>query len=311
MRTDDQPRALTYEQLYATAFMANPYHHPIIGWKNDIEHYTDADVRAWYRKWYAPNNATLVVVGDVESKAVYRLAKRYFGPLKPSHIIPPKPRIEPPQQGPRRITVAAPAELPYLLLGYKVPVLKTAEHEWEPYALEVLSGILDGGDSARFARDLVRGRQVAASADTDYDFYALHNDLFVIDATPAQGHTVEQVRKAIDAEIERLKTQRVSKKELDRIKAQVVASQVYQRDSMFYQAMQIGMLETVGLGWQRLDEYVDRVRSVTPEQIQAVARKYLIDKRLTEAELKPLPLGTRRPTGRGPVPGGAIDGHMH
>ena len=311
MRTDDQPRALTYEQFYATAFMANPYHHPIIGWKNDIEHLTDADVRRWYHDWYAPNNATLVVVGDVDPKWVYGLAKRYFGPLEPSKLTAPKPRSEPAQNGPRKITVSLPAELPYLLIGYKVPVLKSAEHDWEPYALEVLSGILDGGDSARFARDLVRGRQVAASAGTDYDLYALHNDLFVIDATPAQGHTLAQVRTAVDREIERLKSRPVSQKELDRIKAQVVASQVYQRDSMFYQAMQIGILETVGLGWQRLDEYVQRIRAITPAQVQAVARKYLVDKGMTVAELKPLPLQGKRPRGPRARPGGTVDGHMH
>ncbi len=311
MRTDDQPRALTYEQFYATAFMANPYHHPIIGWKNDIEHLTDADVRRWYHDWYAPNNATLVVVGDVDPKWVYDQAKRYFGPLQPSKLTAPKPRIEPAQTGPRHITVSLPAELPYLLIGYKVPVLKTAEHDWEPYALEVLAGILDGGDSARFARDLVRGQQVAASAGTDYDLYALHNDLFVIDATPADGHTLAQVRSAIAKEIARLKRQPVSEKELNRIKAQVVASQVYQRDSMFYQAMQIGILETVGLGWQRLDEYVDRIRSVTPAQVQAVARKYLVDKGMTVAQLKPLPLEGKRPRGPNAGPRGVIDGHMH
>jgi zinc protease len=225
--------------------------------------------------------------------------------------VPPKPRREPPQVGPRHITVAVPAEVPYLLMGYKVPVLKTAEHAWEPYALEVLSGILDGGESARFARDLVRGQQVAAAADTDYDLYALHNDLFVIDATPAEGHTVDQVQKAIEAQIVRLQRHLVGHQELERIKAQVVAGQVYQRDSMFYQAMQIGILETVGLGWRRLDEYVDRIRAVTPEQVRAVARKYFVDRGLTVAVLKPLALSGKKPRGPAARPGGVIDGHMH
>ncbi len=298
MRIEDKPRALTREALYATAFMNNPYHHPIIGWHTDLENMTDADVRHWYQRWYAPNNATLVVVGDVDPAVVYRLAKHYFGPIPAARISAPKPRRETAQSGLRRVTVRAPAQLPYLLMGYKVPVLKTVAQDhaqaWTPYALSVLGGILDGGDSARFARDLVRGRQVAAQADTDYDLYALHNDLFVIDATPAQGHSVAAVERAIRGEIHRLKTQLVSKAELERVKAQVVAGNVYQRDSMFYQGMQIGLLETVGLSWRRMDEYVKHVEAVTPEQIRVVARTYLKDDGLTLAILKPLPLGRAR-----------------
>lgn len=305
MRTEDKPRALTSEALYATAFMNNPYHHPIIGWRNDLENMTDADLRQWYRRWYAPNNATLVVVGDVDPDAVYHLAKQYFGPIPAATVTPPKPRHETPQRGLRQVTVAAPAELPYLLMGYKVPVLKTASADWEPYALEVLAGILDGGDSARFPRDLIRGRQIAAQADVGYDLYALHDDLFVIDATPAQGRSVAEVEQAVRKQIQRLRTQPVSRAELDRVKAQVVAGNVYQRDSMFYQGMQIGMLETVGLGWQRLDEYVKRIEAVTPEQVRAVARKYLHDDGLTIATLKPLPLDSARAPSA--MPGGRHD----
>ncbi len=289
MRTDDNPRSKTYEQFYATAFNSNPYGQPIIGWMNDLKNLKVKDLEVWYEKWYAPNNATLVVAGDVDPKKVLKLAERYYGGLKRSHNIESlKPRLEPEQAGPRYVKVKAPARLPYVLMGYKVPVIKTAEQEWEPYALEVLAGVLSSGASARFSKKLVREKQIVAQADVSYNLYARQSELFVIDATPAAGKTVELVQQAINEELELIKTQPVSQQELDRIKAQVVASKVYEKDSLFYLAMQMGTLETVGIGWQRLEEYPDKVRSVTAEQIMQVAKKYLIENSLTVAELVPV-----------------------
>jgi len=289
MRTDDNPRSKTYEQFYATAFNSNPYGQPIIGWMNDLKNLEVDDLQVWYEKWYAPNNATLVVVGDVNPKEVLKLAERHYGSLSRSlNIKPLKPRVEPEQDGPRYIKVKAPARLPYLLMGYKVPVIKTAKEEWEPYALEVLASVLSSGASARFDKKLVREKQIAAQVSAGYNLYARQAELFIIDATPVAGKSVKQVQQAIKDEIELLKTQPVTRQELDRIKAQVVASKVYEKDSVFYQAMQMGTLETVGLGWQRLDEYPDKVRTVTAEQIMQVANKYLIENSLTVAELVPV-----------------------
>jgi zinc protease len=287
MRTDDQPQSLTYEQFMAAAFTNSPYHHPVIGWQNDLDNMTIKDVRHWYHSWYAPNNATLVVAGDVDPQAVFKLAKKYYGPVKPKPIPKVKPQKEIEQKGIREIVVKAPAKVPYFIMGYKVPVVKTAKVDWEPYALDMLTGILDGGDSARFAKDLVRGQQVATSVSAGYDPFSRLEDLLVIDGTPAKGKTVKDLEKAVRAQLEKLKTKPVSQAELDRVKAQVVASKVYEKDSIFYQAMQIGTLETVGLDWRLMDKYVDRLKSITPEQVQAVAKKYLIDDHLTVAVLKP------------------------
>ena len=294
LRTEDNPQALTSEQFHAAAFTTGPYHHPVIGWMDDIAHYTDADVRAWYRKWYAPNNATLVVVGDVDPQHVLALAKKYFGPVKPHAIPTLKPRHDIAQTGPREITVKAPAELPYLVMGYKVPVLRTAKQQWEPYALDVLSGILDGGDSARLTRNLIRGSQVAASASAGYDIYERYNSLLELDGTPAPGHTIKELRQALEKQVRQLRDAPVTAQELERVKAQVIASKVYQQDSVFYQAMQIGMLETVGLDWHLADEYVDRIRAITPEQVQKVAQKYLTGDHLTVAVLRPQPMDSRQ-----------------
>jgi len=290
MRTDDVPQAKMSEHFAAVAYSNSPYKNPIIGWPSDIANYTVEDLQAWYQRWYTPNNATLVVVGDVQTKAVFDLTEKYFGALKPSEIKPLKPQTEIEQLGVRKITVKVPAKLPSILLGYKVPVLKTAEHEWEAYALEVLAGVLDGGSSARLSSSLVRGKQIAVSAGAGYGLTSRLPSLFELEATPAEGKTVQELETALKAEITKLQQKLVDSEELQRIKAQVLASAVYERDSNFYQAMQLGMLETVGLGWQKVDEYVGKVNQVTAEQVHEVARKYLIEDHLNIAYLDPQPI---------------------
>jgi zinc protease len=245
------------------------------------------DLSHWYRRWYAPNNATLVVVGDVEPEDVYLLAQEHFGSLPIIDVPELKPRKEADQTGPRRINVRAPAEVPYLLMGYKTPVLNTASEDWEPYALEVLAGILDSGGSARFSRELVREQQIAVEASVSYSMFDRQANLMMFSGTPATGRTIAELEQAIHEQIDRLKKEKVSAAELDRIKAQVIAGDVYEKDSVFYQAMALGILETVGIGWQRMDEYVERVKSVTAEQIQQVAKKYLVDNAMTVAVLEP------------------------
>lgn len=301
LRTDDNPEALTYEQFLAAAFVASPYRQPIIGWMHDLDAMQVDDLRNWYQTWYAPNNATLVVAGDVDPDEVYKLARKYFGALKPGKRPAQKPHKEPDQLGERRITVKAPAQLPTLIMGYKVPVLRTAVDDSEPYALEVLAGVLDGGDSARISRHLIRDQRIAASAGAGYSLYSRLDNLFTLEGTPAPGRSIDELEQALRQQVRRLRDEPVTAQELDRIKTQVIAADVYQRDSIFYQAMQLGMIETIGLDWRLADTYVDRIRAVTAEQVQAVARKYLIDDRLTVAVLEPLPIESPRvmPAGGG------------
>jgi zinc protease len=290
LRTEDRPTALTFEQFTAVAYRALPYRNPVIGWMNDLENMKVEDLREWYRLWYAPNNATLVVVGDVEPEQVLELAKKHFGSFKPE----PTPQVhalrEPPQRGVIRTLVRAPARQPYLLLGYKTPVVGSTEEEWEPYALEMLAAILDGGDSARLSRNLIRGREIAVSAGAGYSAFSRLSSMLTMSGIPREGYTVEELEVALRQEVARLREEPVTEQELARVRAQVVAGEVYQLDSVLYQAMQIGLLETIGLRWQLLDEYVERINAVTAEQVQAVARKYLTEENLTVASLDPLPL---------------------
>lgn len=288
LRTEDNPQALLREAFNATAFMNSPYHHPVIGWMSDINHYQKADLVDWYQKWYAPNNAVVVVVGDVEPDAVYQLAKKYFGPLQPEQTATVKPQVEVEQRGERYIKLKAPAQLPYLMMGWKVPVITTAETEWEPYALDVLAGILSGTSSSRFSKELVREQQVAAGVSAYNNNFSRLDDMFIIGGTPAQGKSIDDLQTAIQQQLDALKMTPVSDAELQRVKTQVVASEVYELDSVFYQAMQLGMLETIGLDWQLSEQYVDKIKAITAEQVQQVAQKYFIDDRLTVGELEPV-----------------------
>lgn len=303
MRTDDKPHSKTQEQFNAVAYANSPYKNPVIGWPADIAAYKVEDLQAWYQQWYAPNNATIVVVGDVEAEQVVNLAERYFAGLQPSVVKPLKPQDEIEQIGVRKITVKAPAKLPFLMMGYKVPVLKSAKQEWEVYALEVLSGILDGGNSARLSSRLIRGKEIAVSAGAGYDMNSRLPELFLLEATPAEGRNVWDMEYALMQEVIDLKADLVSNDELQRVKAQVLAKDIYQKDSNFYQAMQLGLLETVGLGWRKGDEYVGKINQVTAEQVREVARKYLNEDNLTIAYLEPQPIT------ESPKPAKMIGGH--
>ena len=286
-RTDDKPRSLTREQFNAIAFLNSPYRAPVIGWMVDLDTMNVKDLKKWYEKWYAPNNATLVVVGDVEADTVFTMAKKYFGNFKKGDIPLAKLRTEVEQKGIRNLVVKAPAKLPFLRMGYKTAGLINVEDKSEAYALEVLANILDGGSSARLSKKLVRGKEIAVSAGAGYYGFGRLPDLFVLTGTPSKGKTVDDLKAALLEEIALLKKEKVSEEELKRVKAQVVASEVFERDSIEHIASVLGSLESTGLGYELMDEYVPEILKVTPEQIQHVAKKYLIEDHLTVARLEP------------------------
>ncbi len=294
-RTDDQPHGKVYEQFMSTAFQASPYRWPVIGWMDDLEQMKVEDARAWYHTWYAPNNAVLVVAGDVKADAVFKLAQQYFGAIKVKALPVQKPQAEPEQKGERRVVVKAPAKLPYLLMGWKAPVIRDAAKDSDPYALEMLSGVLSANAAARLPTALVRESQIAVDADSGYDSVQRGPGMFIIDATPSEGKTVAQVESAVREQIEKLKRDGISEEELNRVKAQVIASQVYQRDSVFYQAMQIGEMETAGLGYSAIDKRIEKLKAVTVDQVRDAAKKYLIDDTLTVATLDPQALDDKKP----------------
>ena len=289
-RTDDQPIQKVYEALHATAWVAHPYHHPVIGWMNDLQNMTVEDAKSWHDRFYAPNNAVMVVTGDVVPAEVRRLAEKYFGHIKRKVIPVTKPQIEPQQQGLRRVTVKAPAENPYVALAFKVPKLQDVEKDDEALALDVLASVLDGYDNARLTAHLIRGERLANSAGAADDGIARGAVMFILDGVPAKGVTTQDLEKYLRAEVERIAREGVSEDELKRVKTQLIAGQVYKRDSIFGQAMEIGTMEMSGMSHRNIDRIIERLGQVTPQQVQAVAQKYFGDEQLTIATLVPLPL---------------------
>lgn len=294
LRTEDSPQSLTYERFSAAANVASPYHHPVIGWMWDLNNMTANDVKQWYQTWYAPNNAIVVIVGDVKPQETLRLVKKYFEPLKSSSLSPAKQPGELKDYGGRRIVVKTPAKLPLVIMGYNTPALITATPKSEAYALEVLQYVLDGGDSARLPKELVRGRALATEVDVSYDLFSRLDNVFTFTAVPSQGHTSLELENAILQQVKNVQDKQIDPKELARVKAQIIANHTYEKDSYMNQANEIGSLEAVNLSWREADNYLNHINAVTPAQVQDVARKYLVANRLTIATLRPLPIKTNQ-----------------
>ena len=288
LRTEDNPSSLLNESLMATAFMSSPYRHPVVGWMNDLQNMTASDARDWYRSWYKPNNATVVISGDVDPKQILNTVQKYYGAIAAHELPVRKPQIEPPQKGIKQVQVQAPADSAQLAMAWKVPRLEPGKlDDVEPYALELLTAVLDGYDNARLNRTLVKQEKVVNDIGVGYDMISRGPELFLISATMAKGKTVEQAQASIRKALDELKQKGILESELKRIKVRILSEQIYKRDSIFGQAMEIGSTEMAGFSWKDIDYMLGKMQTITPEQVQAVAKKYLVDAGLTIAVLDP------------------------
>ena len=288
LRTEDNPSSLLNEALMATAFMSSPYRHPVVGWMNDLQNMTANDARDWYRSWYKPNNATVVIAGDVDAKQVLATVKKYYGAIAAQELPVRKPQLEPPQKGIKQVQVKAPADSAQLAMAWKVPRLEPGKlDDPDPYALELLTAVLDGYDNARLNRVLVKQEKVVNDVSVGYDMISRGPELFLIGVTMAKGKTVAQAQGSIRKALEEIKQKGVLESELQRIKVRILSEQIYKRDSIFGQAMEIGGTEMAGFSWKDIEYMLERMQKITPEQVQAVAKKYLVDEGLTIAVLDP------------------------
>ena len=291
MRTEDSPRMLMYEQLNATQFVASPYRRPVVGWMNDLDAMTPQDARDFYRRWYVPANAAVVVVGDVDVAEVRKLAETSYGQI-PAGVVPArKPREEPLQTGTRRVLVKAPADQAYITLSWKVPNFsgfEPTEDNRDALALTLLSAVLDGYNGARLDRALAQGEgRLADSVGASNTMSGRGPQVFMLDAVPAKGKTPEQLEVALRAQIARIAKEGVSEAEMRRVKAQWMASNVYQRDSIFNQARELGNAWIEGMPLDSAERVLESLNTITPAQVQAVAAKYFGDDTLTVATLLP------------------------
>ena len=303
MRTDDDPQALLVESDYAMAFPAHPYGRPVIGWMDDISRLTRDDLVAFYHRYYVPNNATLVVVGDVTPTTLMPVVQHTFGavPARPFTYDPITP--EQPQYGERRFILKREAQLPVVFMGYHAPNYSSADAD----ALEVLGTILSSGKSSRLFQSLVYRQRIALSADGGYDPLTIDGDLFYFYGMAQPGHTHEELEASLDQEIEKLQNKPVSDRELQKAKNGLLAAYIFGQDSNFFRGMQIGTTVNVGAGVSYIDTYVTRIQAVTKEQVQQAAKRYLLKDHRTVGYLVPLPppgsgAAPAAPAPRGPKP---------
>ena len=299
LRTEDNPRALLYEALNATTFVASPYRRPIVGWMNDLDAMTPQDARDFYKRWYTPANAALVVVGDVNPQRVKQLAERYYGPIPARSVPARKPREEPVQTGLRRLEVKAPAEQAYVALAFKVPtltnLLQPTAQDQDALALTVLAAVLDGYSGARLDRALTQGAdRLADQAGASNGLTGRGPQLFMLDGVPAKGKNSSELETALRQQVQKVAQEGVAESELNRVKTQWVASEVYKLDSMMAQVMEMGAYWTEGLPVDSGTLLIKRLREVTPEQVRSVAQRYFGDDQLTVAHLVPQPVDPSR-----------------
>lgn len=280
-RTDDNPNARAFEQFSKMAYPNSPRGESVIGPMNEIAAVTLADLTKWYRTWYTPNNATVVIVGDVKPDEALAQVKQYFG-QKTAQPLPTRPSVN--QAGFRGYnekTAKLPVQVPSLLLAYNLPTLTTTTQPKTAHTLSLLSEVLDGGVSARLEKHLVREQQILASVGSGYSPYSRGDGLLLIQATPRAGVSLETAKKAILAEIEALKTQPIAQSELNRAKTNALTGLIYSQDSISGQAQLIGSLTSIGLDDRMIYQLPQIYSQINEADLHAVAKQYLTQNNLT------------------------------
>jgi zinc protease len=309
-RTEESPRALMYEQATAMTFTASPYRRPIVGWMSDLDAMTPNDLRDFYKRWYVPGNAAVVIAGDVDVAQAKKLAEKYYGPIAARPVPVRKPRLEPDQTGPRRLDFKGQASQAYVGMSFKVPQLQAADlaavaapaaagapasGSRDALALTVLSAVLDGYSGARLDRALSQGEgRLADSAGASNGLIGRGPQVFTLDGIPADGKTTQQVAEALRQQVALVAKNGVSEAELNRVKTQWVASETYKLDSVFSQARELGSNWVQGMPLDASARVIAALRTITAAEVQAVAAKYFGDDQMTMATLLPQPIDPNR-----------------
>ena len=290
----DEPGGLLWETFMSTAFRAHPYGRPIIGWLSDIELTLRTDMEEHFKRFYAPNNCQLTIVGDVNAKEIFKLAEKYFGDWKPSEVANEVTVVEPEQNGERRIQVEFDAE-PRLAIGYHVPVVPHPD----AYALTMIDYILSAGRTSRMYKSIfVEQGLTASSPSTGQEPADRYPNLFYVEATPKAPHTTEEVETAILEEIEKLKDEPVTDRELERIRNRFKMYQLSRMGSNYALAFTISSAFVNRGDWRSVTEDFNRLEEVSADDIQRVAKEYFTAKNRTIATLvKPLEMSETETTG--------------
>jgi len=276
-RTDNNPAARLSEQMFAALFQNHPYGTPIIGWAHETAQLTLEDARSFYRRWYAPNNAVLVVSGDIDAETLRPLAEETYGLVPPNPDVPEKRvrPLEPDRAAPRRVVLRdAGVQQPSWRRYYLAPSY-ARDPEGHAYALQVLSEILGGGSTGRLYRSLVVDRQLAVSAGSGYSGDNLDYSPFMVSIVPAAGVDPQAVEDAFEAEIAKLVEEGVTEEEVESAKQRLVIAADYARDSLQGPARTFGAALTTGQTIQDVEDWPNRIAAVTAAEVDAAARAVL------------------------------------
>ena len=281
MRVANNPEARLTEQIMAALYLNNPYGRPVIGWHHEIEKLDREDALAFYRRFYAPNNATLVIAGDVDADEIRPMAERTFGVVAPQPDIPAR-RIRPQEPtpiAPRTVTFPDPrVEQPKMMRYYLVPSAATAA-SGESAALDVLAQLMGNGTNSYLYRALVVDKPLAVTAGAGYQGTALDDTQFTISVSPKPGVAFAQIEPVVDRVIAEVAQNPVPSEDLERVKTQLIAEAIYAQDSQATLARWYGAALTTGLSIDDIRNWPDRIRAVTAEQVRAAAQKWLDKKR--------------------------------
>jgi len=288
-RTEDDPVGALAELFNTVAFMAHPYRLPTIGFAQDIERLTASDLRSWYEAYYRPSNAIVAVVGDFRAAELLEKIRTRFDGIPRGPDPPRVAVVEPEQRGERRVWLRKEAQLPVVFLGYPVPNHRSED----AYPLEVLSTVLSGGRTSRLYRRLVYEERLALEAGGDYPRLTLDPDTFTFYVTVLPERTVEEAERALNAEVERLRTELISEEELRRAQNQLEAAYLFGQDSVFSRSATLARHELLG-GWRLRETYLSGIRAVTREDVRRVAERHLVAERRTTAILLPVPPAAAR-----------------
>jgi zinc protease len=284
LRTEDDPQGALVEALFAQAYLSHPYHWPVIGWFGDLDAMTLDDLQRHYDTYYSPNNATLIVVGDIKAEQLLPTIKHLFEPIPRGPEPKPVATMEAEQKGERRFLLKREAQVPFVMMGYRVPNY-TSE---DSYALDVLESILSHGKSSRLYQSLVYDQKLSLAVGAEYGLMQTDPGLFYFYALVSPGQKVEVVEEALHKEIKRLQSEAPTEQELQRAKNQVEAARIFEQDSNFRHAMLLGQAESVGAGWRKVDQFLERIRAVTAKDVQRVAGQYLLEDSRTVGSLIPV-----------------------
>ncbi len=282
-RYEDDPESLIVEEVIGTAFKSHPYRRPVIGWTEDIQSITFEDIKGHYKRFYCPNNAFIIVAGDIKKEEIIGKLRESFERIPLCENKKEKKHLyETKQYGERKIILKRQTHLPMLVMAYKVPAYPNKDS----LSLEILSTILGEGKSSRLYRKLVNEKGLVVDVGTSNSPISRDGFLFFIVASIKDKAKVDEVEKIIREEVEKLKSELFSEREIEKAKNQVEASFLFSQDSVFGHALILGKFEILG-NWEMMQEYREDIIKISKQDIQEVAKKYFNEDRLTVGVLLP------------------------